>query len=83
MIPVRVPADLKVHTVGGVRRLEEENPLFYRDCPVCDTYLLDEPITLVAVGIRPDDRKERGWTTGGAIAVHVACVGAASVGLNT
>lgn len=73
MIPVRVPADLTIHTVGGVRSLDPDHPLYVADCPVCDRMLQDHPIILVAVGIAPEDRKDSGWTTGAAVAVHAAC----------
>jgi hypothetical protein len=75
MIPVRVPVDVPIHTVGGIRTLMAEHPLYDRDCPVCDGPLTDLPITLVCVGIHPEDRKPSGWTTGGAVAVHAACAG--------
>lgn len=75
MIPVRVPVDAPIHTVGGVRTLDSDHPLYIADCPVCDAVLGFEPITLVLVGIPPEDRKESGWTTGAAVTVHAACVG--------
>ena len=75
MIPVRVPADLTVNTIGGIRTLNPDHPLYATCCPVCDEQLDGLPITLVAVGIAPVDRKPAGWTTGGAVAVHAACAG--------
>lgn len=75
MIPVPVPVDAPLHTVGGVRELAADHPLFDTDCPVCDFVLGFEPITLVYVGMMPGDRKETGWTTGAAVAVHAACAG--------
>jgi len=75
VIPVRVPADAPPHTVGGIRTLSAEHPLHTAACPVCDGLLADQPITLVFVGIHPEDRKASGWTTGGAVAVHAACAG--------
>ena len=75
MIPVRVPADLTVHTVGGVRTLTEKHALYETPCPVCGYLLEGYPITLVAVGIPHDERKPAGWTTGGAVAVHAECAG--------
>lgn len=75
MIPVRVPADVALYTVGGIRTLTPEHRLYRRDCPVCDRPLADQPITLVCVGIHPADRKPSGWTTGGAVAVHAVCAG--------
>lgn len=75
MIPIRVPADAPLHTVGGVRELASDHPLFTEDCPVCDAVLGFEPVTLVYVGTLPEDRKESGWTTGAAVAVHAECAG--------
>lgn len=75
MIPVRVPADAPIHTVGGIRTLDPDHALALTRCPVCDGWLSNNPITLVLVGILPEDRKESGWTTGGAVAVHAACAG--------
>lgn len=73
MIPIRIPADATIHTVGGTRELTADHPLFTQDCPVCDCVLGFEPITLVLVGVLPEDRKESGWTTGAAVAVHALC----------
>lgn len=78
IIPVRVPFDAPLHTVGGVRTLQVDHPLYITDCPVCDAVLGSEPITLVFVGMLPEDRKESGWMTGAAIAVHAACAGVES-----
>lgn len=75
MIPVRVPADASLHTVGGIRELSADHPLFMEDCPVCDCVLGFEPITLVYIGMMPEDRKAAGWTTGAAVAVHALCAG--------
>lgn len=75
IIPVRVPATAPIHTAGGSRELDPDLPLYHQHCPVCDFYLGMKPITLVLVGIHPDDRKESGWTTGAAVAVHAECVG--------
>lgn len=80
MIPVRVPADAHTHTVGGVRTLDDGHPLCLVHCPVCDNLLGPEPITLVYVGMLPVDRKESGWTTGAAVAVHALCAGESVVG---
>ncbi|WP_137991234.1 hypothetical protein [Streptomyces vilmorinianum] len=77
IIPVRVHADAQVHTVGGIRELQPDHPLYSEHCPVCDFLLGTQPITLVFVGIEPEDRKDTGWTTGGAVAVHAACAGLA------
>lgn len=75
MIPVRVPVDAPLTTMGGVRTLGVGH--FANDdvCPVCDQPLANTPITLVFVGIAPEDRKESGWTTGGSVIVHGACAG--------
>lgn len=75
MIPIRVPADAPIHTEGGIRTLNENHALYHLHCPVCDFYLGMKPITLVLVGMHPDDRKESGWTTGAAVAVHAECAG--------
>jgi len=75
VIPVRIPATAAIHTTGGTRELAADHPLFIEDCPVCDAVLGSEPITLVLVGVLPEDRKEAGWTTGAAVAVHAACAG--------
>jgi hypothetical protein len=75
IIPVRVPVGLEVYTVGGVRTVSVDHPLAGETCPVCDAYLAGTQVTLVYVGIRPDDRKATGWTTGAAVAVHVDCTG--------
>lgn len=74
MIPVRVPADLKV-TLTSDRRLDiqPDHPLADFPCPVCDGSLTGQPSVLVFVGYHPDDRKDGGWTTGAAVAVHEAC----------
>lgn len=73
IIPIRVPVNAPTYLIGGERRLSPEHPLYAHDCPVCSTPLGDAPITLVYVGMRPDDRKERGWTTGAAVAIHIDC----------
>ena len=73
MIPVRVPADARVHQVGGVKQLTPEHPLYFHFCPVCDRMLETDPITLVYVGVEADARKDTGWLTGAAVAVHAAC----------
>jgi hypothetical protein len=74
MIPVRVQADLKV-VLASDRRFEisDPHPLHDAPCPVCDGPLSHGPSVLVFVGIAPDDRKDAGWTTGAAVAVHEAC----------
>jgi hypothetical protein len=62
--------------VGGVRRNTDETHWVYvADCPVCDEGISDEPYVLVFVGIDPEDRKDSGWTNGGAVVVHAACAG--------
>lgn len=75
MIPVRVPADLKV-TLANERRFPAPEPshgLHGEPCPVCDEPLATGPLVLVFVGIMAEDRKAGGWTTGAAVAVHEAC----------
>lgn len=75
MIPVRVPADAPMYLVGGERSLQPDHPLYDALCPACDEPLAALPITLVYVGMRPDDRKDSGWATGASVPVHVSCVG--------
>lgn len=76
MIPVRVPAGSEPHVIAGlVRTVNAEHPLYYYLCPACDEPIGDLPLTLVCVGIAPHKRKDSGWTRGGAVAVHAACVG--------
>jgi hypothetical protein len=76
MIPVRVPADAKP-VLASERRYAANrgHPLDPLPCPVCDGPLGEQVVVLVLAGIAPEDRKERGWTTGGAVAVHAACAG--------
>jgi hypothetical protein len=78
VIPIRVPADLTV-TLASERRLTiaPEHPLYRERCPVCDYPLGNAVTVLVFAGIEPGDRKEAGWTTGGAVAVHAVCAGVA------
>lgn len=73
MIPVRVPVDAPTYLVDGEHRLTPEHPLYAGLCPVCDTVLGDALIKLVYVGMAPEHRKETGWTTGAAVAVHTDC----------
>lgn len=80
MIPVRIPADAPLHTVGGLRTIAPEHPMSQDDCPVCDVPLTVMPITLVYVGIDPETRaqvleKGKAYATGAAVAVHAACAG--------
>lgn len=76
MIPVRVPADIKV-TLASERRFAAHrgHPIDPLPCPVCDGPLGDLVTVLVVVGIAPEDRKPGGFTTGGAVAVHAVCAG--------
>lgn len=89
MIPVRVPADLKT-VLANERRftVQPDHPVAEHVCPVCDGPLyatpradgegldmVPGPVVLVFVGIAPEDRKDAGWTTGAAVAVHEACAG--------
>jgi hypothetical protein len=79
MIPVRVPRDASLHTVGGVRPpVAPTHPLANVPCPVCDGLLTEAPVTLVYVGVDPETHAEdRAWRTGAAVAVHAACAGLA------
>ena len=76
MIPVRIPADVKV-PLASERRFAAHrgHPLDPQPCPVCDGPLGDLVTVLVVVGIAPGDRKPGGYTTGGAVAVHAVCAG--------
>lgn len=77
MIPVRIPAQTLVPTAGGVKQIEFDSPLADEFCQVCDELLcagVAAEVRLVVVGIAPEDRQERGWTTGAAVAVHRWCV---------
>jgi hypothetical protein len=76
VIPVRVPATAKP-VLASERRFAASrgHPLDNLPCPVCDGPLGDQVTVLVLAGIAPEDRKERGWTHGGAVAVHAACAG--------
>ena len=79
MIPVRVPADAKpVLASERVFDLQPTHPLALSQmpCPACDGPLAGTKVVLVFTGIAPEDRKEQGWTTGGAVAVHKDCAGA-------
>lgn len=75
MIPVRIPADMKV-TLANEHRFDpapEGHWLHEVPCPVCDESLGRGATVMVFVGILPEDRKPAGWTTGAAVAVHEAC----------
>lgn len=76
MIPVRIPADVKV-TLASERRFAARrgHPIDAEPCPVCDVPVGEKVAVLVVVGIAPEDRKPGGFTTGGAVAVHAACAG--------
>jgi hypothetical protein len=78
MIPVRVPADAKpILASDRVIDLQPTHPLALSEtpCPACDGPLAGTKIVLVLAGIAPEDRKDGGWTAGGAVAVHAACAG--------
>ena len=78
MIPVNVPSDARP-LLASERRFvipAKDHPLSGKLCPACDEPLAGEQeVVLVVVGIAPSRRKLDGWTTGGAVAVHVACAG--------
>ena len=80
VIPVRVPAGAKP-TLGSERviDLNPTHPIALSEtpCPACDGPLAGTKVVLVFVGIAPEDRKESGWTTGGAVTVHATCAGVA------
>ena len=76
MIPVRVAADTKV-VLASPRRFAAHrgHPLDGYPCPVCGGPLGEQVTVLVFAGIAPEDRKDAGYTTGGAVAVHAGCAG--------
>ena len=90
MIPVRVPAGWTAKLASDRRfTIGPDHPMAEHACPVCDGPLfatpradgegldmVPGPVVLVFVGIAPEDRKDGGWTTGAAVAVHEACAGA-------
>jgi hypothetical protein len=76
MIPVRVRADAKP-VLASERRMAAHrgHPIDPVPCPVCGIPLGERVMVLILAGIAPEDRKEAGWTTGGAVAVHAVCAG--------
>ncbi|TMR91275.1 hypothetical protein [Nonomuraea basaltis] len=81
MIPVRVPATFRPHIISDDCHPGPGHWLYGEPCPVCDLALAvdGQPVALVAVGIAPASQKERGWTNGGAVAVHTACTNTAPI----
>ena len=76
MIPVRVPASARPVLASGRRMtMQPGHPMYDELCPVCDNLLGGRVIVLVLAGIAPEDQKDGGYTTGGAVAVHAACAG--------
>lgn len=78
IIPVRVPFDTKpVLATEGLKviELDRDHPLFPEPCPVCEVELGFMPIVLIFAGIELTSRKDHGWCTGAAIAVHAQCAG--------
>lgn len=77
MIPVRVPADARpVLASDRLFTIEPDHALYGQPCPACGLPLsVTADVVLVLAGIAPEDRKESGYTTGGAVAVHAACAG--------
>lgn len=75
MIPIRIKADFRPTVQPHVFTLDQSHPLALNGCPVCDMSLDERPTVLVPVGIAPEDQKIGGWTTGGAVAVHLGCTG--------
>jgi hypothetical protein len=83
MIPIRVPAGLKV-VLASERRMNipRGHPLYLAPCPVCDRKLGDCPTVLVFVGIRLENRAdsgENGYTIGGSVSVHAECAGVSDI----
>lgn len=75
MIPVRVPADITVPITGGIKTIDHDHLYAKVPCPVCDEPTPGTAVVLVVVGIEPEDRKDSGWTNGGAVIVHADCAG--------
>lgn len=76
IIPVRVPANAKP-VLASERRFAANrgHPLDDYPCPVCADPLGDRVTVLILAGIMPEDRKDHGYTTGSAVAVHAVCAG--------
>lgn len=77
MIPVSVPAGASPYVVGGPYRLLPSHALRDQPCPACDEVFGDSYVANVLVGVRPEDRKDWGWTKGGVVVVHARCAGVA------
>lgn len=77
MIPVEVPADARpVLASEIIFTIEPDHLLYGQPCPACGQPLsVTADVVLVLAGIAPEDRRESGLVTGGAVAVHAACAG--------
>lgn len=76
LIPVRVPHDAALHIVRDDVQLEHDHPLHGAPCPACALPLqAGQTLSLVYVGVESDMRKEHGFMTGAAVAVHSTCSG--------
>ena len=75
-IPIRARSDSPITTFGVRPPMTPDHPLADLGYQVCGGARTTEPITLVFVGVRPENRKPGGgWTTGAAVIVHAACAG--------
>jgi hypothetical protein len=76
IIPVRVLADARP-VLASERRFAAHrgHPLDSQPCPVCTGPLGALVTVLILAGIGPSSRKDSGWTTGAAVAVHADCAG--------
>lgn len=76
IIPVRVPSDSKpILATDRSFDIRPDHPLYSEYCPVCAVPLGLRKAVLVVVGIEPSSRKEYGFCTGAAVAVHSDCAG--------
>jgi hypothetical protein len=76
VIPIRARIDSPITTFGVRPPVRPHHPLADTPCPVCDGPLTDRPITLVFVGVDPEQRAEgKSWAAAGAVAVHADCAG--------
>lgn len=78
MIPVRFRTDDPITTSGIRPPMHPDHPMAHVPCPACDGPLTDpdRPITLVLVGIDPDQRAAaKTWVSAGAVVVHADCAG--------
>jgi hypothetical protein len=74
LYPVKVPkAEAFVYTVGNVTRVRPEHPAYDTYCAVCGQMIGGEPMTLVLVGVDPEEDRSGDLVAGSAIPVHAIC----------